>query len=811
MEESVNLCMNCMTYNLEPKGKCKNCGTGEQEIWAAPHHLKPRTVLNNNYIIGKVLGEGGFGITYMGWDSRLSVKVAIKEYYPNGFVMRDASHDSTVHSYSSGERHDFYEQGRKRFVDEARRLAKFFGLPGVVSVKDFFDENGTAYIVMEFIEGASMKVVLEQMGGNMPEAAALEMMKPLIKSLGTMHNSGVIHRDIAPDNIMIQHDGSVKLIDFGAAREVETDAKSSVAIMKQGYAPEEQYDSKRLRQGPWTDVYALCATIYRAIEGEAPPDSIDRLRGEQLKDFTVPVSDNTREAVMKGLEMKAEDRWQNVDELAYKLYGETDSSGTSAPKLVKYKPQKQKSRNQLRNAIIAVSSFVGVLALAVVFVIIFNMPAVPVGPSGVNSNGEDNIETTTKTAETEENPPENFDLSIYPQYIMLTVQQKSDFTLTKINSNGDVVTINTQNLTWSSEDENIASIENSQIVGKNLGETSITGMYENAIIKLPVRVVAPMSGDVDIVQYYELGHKVSLFGGSIEEREHIDGLLDGEAEFVSPESMDITDDGIIYIADSGVLRKIKNNTVESIETEPFYMTPKIIRCYKNEVYILTDYWEEINGDYYYGIVKLSSDDGTLEKIYITDAVYSAIEDFGFSPDNNLLYFIERNEGMETVYLKTINLQDTEDIRIITTLEKGTVSLAFGDDGIIYFANRETGVIQFYKDYLTNFSGFTNEKAFIDGPSPRYFMPQRIKYAGNALYVWDFNVLRKIIIDTENGAAVGCITLAGEASPEFDLENIKKEYKAEDVILAHGEYVDFLVNGDSVLLTDMKRGLIWEIK
>jgi len=391
MENTGNLCMGCMTNNLDPGGKCRNCGVDEKSLWTAPHHLKPRSVLNNTYIVGKVLGEGGFGITYVGWDIKLSMKVAIKEYYPNGFVTRDTAHDGTVHSYGGGEKQEFYEQGRERFIDEARRLAKFFGLPGIVSVKDCFDENGTAYIVMEFIEGANMRTVLDKMGGIMPESETLEMMKPLIKSLGTMHKSSIIHRDIAPDNIMIQWDGSVKLIDFGAAREVDSDAKSSVAIMKHGYAPEEQYDSKRLRQGPWTDVYALCATIYRALQGEPPPDAIDRLRGETIKDFTVPVSDNTREAVMKGLAMKAEDRWQNVDELAEKLYGKTDS--VSVPPVVKKnKPaesvesnqpgvqgvqsgqgqEKDKKRKTILVAAFSALGFLGLVALCV-SVIIINM------------------------------------------------------------------------------------------------------------------------------------------------------------------------------------------------------------------------------------------------------------------------------------------------------------------------------------------------------------------------------------------------------------------------------------------------------
>ena len=321
MDNTDRLCMSCMTHSLtaETDEICPNCGARVDAVWAAPHHLQPRTILNNKYLVGRVIGEGGFGITYVGWDTALSVKVAIKEYYPNGFVTREATNSTTVFTFS-GDKAAFYERGRERFIDEARRLARFFGLPGIVSVKDYFTENGTAYIIMEYLEGATMKTVLENMGGRMPEAHVLEIMKPLIRSLAQMHKEGLIHRDIAPDNIMIQPDGSVKLLDFGAAREVSHDGQSSAVVMKHGYTPEEQYDSDNSRQGAWTDVYALCATIYRAIEGDTPPDAIARLRNDAFCGFTASVSENTNMVVKKGLALFPQDRWQDVGELGNALY-----------------------------------------------------------------------------------------------------------------------------------------------------------------------------------------------------------------------------------------------------------------------------------------------------------------------------------------------------------------------------------------------------------------------------------------------------------------------------------------------------------
>ena len=313
-----NICMGCMTHQCN-NGLCQNCSIIEADIWLAPHHLKPRTMLLGRYLIGRVIGEGGFGITYVGYDAQMMLKVAVKEYYPGGYVSRDCTQSNTVNSYG-GVKEQFYENGRGQFLEEAKRLAKFFGLPGVVSVKDFFTENGTAYIVMEFVEGITLKKKLADMGGRMPEAQVLDIMKPLIKSLSQMHKTGIIHRDIAPDNIMVLPDGSVKLLDFGAARSDDDEGQGTIVITKHGYAPEEQYDPNRLRQGAWTDVYAICATIFRAIEGRTPPDAINRLREDNFTGFTIPVSENTNRVVRYGLAIRPEDRPQSLEILYAELY-----------------------------------------------------------------------------------------------------------------------------------------------------------------------------------------------------------------------------------------------------------------------------------------------------------------------------------------------------------------------------------------------------------------------------------------------------------------------------------------------------------
>lgn len=303
-------------------GPCPHCGFDESTYEVLPHHLPLGTILNGKYLVGKVLGQGGFGITYLGWDLNLDVKLAIKEYYPNGYVIREATCGPTV-SVMTGSRAEFFQKGLAKFVDEAKRLGKFWGLPGIVAVKDYFQANHTAYIVMEYAEGETLKEVLAKNNGRLQPAVIFGMLQPLFDSLDTVHKAGIIHRDISPDNIMVDERGHVKLLDFGAAREfLAQDEKSLSIMLKPGYAPEEQYRS-RGHQGPWTDVYSLCATIYRALTGTTPLESLDRMETDSLQPpsaFGVSIPPWQETALMKGLSIYGADRYPSMKELENALY-----------------------------------------------------------------------------------------------------------------------------------------------------------------------------------------------------------------------------------------------------------------------------------------------------------------------------------------------------------------------------------------------------------------------------------------------------------------------------------------------------------
>ena len=317
-----NLCIHCMKEKNSNSAICPFCGFDPEEAEIPPYHLQPFSILAGKYLLGTAIGEGGFGITYIGMDLNLEMRVAIKEYYPNGCATRNRSESNTVISYSSS-MHDIFEEGREKFINEARLLAKCNNLPEIVSVKDFFKENHTAYIVMEYINGMTLKSYLKQNGGKLSAQKTLQMMQPVIHSLAKVHDMNLIHRDISPDNIMLCKDGAVKILDFGGARDyIFSTGKSMSIMLKPGYTPEEQYRAHG-NQGPWTDVYALCATMYRCITGTIPPESLERAYHENLQPIRELASEcppAAAYAIEKGMSIHTEDRFQSMQELYSALY-----------------------------------------------------------------------------------------------------------------------------------------------------------------------------------------------------------------------------------------------------------------------------------------------------------------------------------------------------------------------------------------------------------------------------------------------------------------------------------------------------------
>lgn len=289
------------------------------------HCLRPGTRLIGHYVIYSVLGQGGFGITYMGMDELHQTKVAIKEYFPQGIVTRNVDYGDDVTITYVGQEAN-YLNGKQHFIDEAHIMLQFDKNQGIVDVIDFFEVNNTAYIVMEYLDGITLKQYLKEKGRISAEDIQM-LMVPLMESLDEIHSQGLIHRDISPDNIMVLSNGDIKLMDFGAARAYTDFGERSLSVvLKPGYAPPEQYQTHGV-QGPWTDIYALCATIYKCITGKTPPDAIQRVMDDTLQlpsDFGVVLPASMEMALIKGMSISPQQRYQDIKVFCDDFYRMTE-------------------------------------------------------------------------------------------------------------------------------------------------------------------------------------------------------------------------------------------------------------------------------------------------------------------------------------------------------------------------------------------------------------------------------------------------------------------------------------------------------
>lgn len=331
----MKICFGCFEQYDDSFDICPHCGYAEGTEPELATYMRPGAILNERYVIGHALGHGGFSVTYLAWDALLLHKVAIKEYLPSEYATRRPGESRlTIFSGKEGE---YFQFGKEKFLDEAKRLSAFQNEDGIVHVYDCFSANETAYLVMEYLDGITLSEYLKKEAAVLPQGRiapekAISMLTPVMLSLQRVHDSGMIHRDIAPDNIMLLKDGGVRLIDFGAARHAVHDCgKSMTVIIKDGYSPEEQYNSHGV-QGPAADVYALSATLYQMITGITPPGAIER--GEYLQKhkrdmlpppskFNKAVTKTQDTAILNGMALHTQDRTQSIAELYEELTAQT--------------------------------------------------------------------------------------------------------------------------------------------------------------------------------------------------------------------------------------------------------------------------------------------------------------------------------------------------------------------------------------------------------------------------------------------------------------------------------------------------------
>ncbi len=329
-------CLNCMNIFTIPAGyentncKCPICGFVENTPPAKVTFMYPGTILNNRYIIGTVLGSGGFGITYRAWDNTLQSIVAIKEFFPQGVANR--TDGVSVSVFTSSEKEAFVN-GRSRFLKEARSLAGFNSDPGTVTIHDFFEANGTAYIIMEYLDGCNMKDYVKA-NNKLPDIdMILRMADSVLDTLSTIHASGVVHRDISPDNIFLCKNGTFKLIDFGAVKQINMSGeKSKDVVLKAGYAPIEQY-TQGGNIGPWTDIYAFAATLYKLSTGVSPQEAVTRPVEDNLQNPCLIRQELPRamgNAIMQAMSIKIQDRFQSAASFKQALLNQTYNNVSDA-------------------------------------------------------------------------------------------------------------------------------------------------------------------------------------------------------------------------------------------------------------------------------------------------------------------------------------------------------------------------------------------------------------------------------------------------------------------------------------------------
>ena len=294
------------------------------------YYLQIGTILHERYEIKDILGAGGFGITYKAWDNTLQTEVCIKEYYPVGIANRAVA--ATLVSVYTNADEVSYRRGMQRFLREARGLAKLGSVKNIVNVHDYFEENNTAYMVMEYLKGKTLKCFVRENGGKVNEDVAIHVACSVLEALQHVHAVGIIHRDISPDNIYICDNMEVKLIDFGALKqEIAEVNKSTSIILKYGFAPPEQYTSNSREQGAWTDIYAVGATVYYILTGLIPQDSVMRMMEDvlvPLEEIIPSISKNFSDAIMKAMSLNIRDRFASAEDFLNELLSDTETNDT---------------------------------------------------------------------------------------------------------------------------------------------------------------------------------------------------------------------------------------------------------------------------------------------------------------------------------------------------------------------------------------------------------------------------------------------------------------------------------------------------
>lgn len=657
-------------------------------------------------------------------------------------------------------------------ANEAEVLKKLnhISLPQIIDI--FQNQQGT-FLVERYIEGYSLDAAM-RLEHRIKEGQICDWGIQLSKVLSYLHHleTPIIHCDLKPSNIMLTHDDRLVLIDFGISK--RQGIESDLSGITLGYAAPEQFqddlrncEAAKIRFGSlpqeqckWdiderTDIYSVGVILYELIMGKAPTAANIR----EIHQYATP---EMADAVSKCLMLAPDKRFQTADEL------------TEALEKVRNRRVDMAKRLVLRR--------VAAACCAVAFV----------GGAGSTASG------------VYVNRTENLSLiDMDPGKAVVTAQQSVQILLQKTKPNGKVEILEPDRMQWSYSEDNIAKIDGDRLVGLNVGSTILYGRYRNKLVSLDITVTEPVEELVEIALRYPEGVTVSTWAGN-GEREHKDGSLK-DCSFVSPEYLS-SDGTTLYCSDSGLIRIIKSGEADSLPLEPDFLTADKVCGYDGALYCVTGAWEDDNDDDWYGILKIDGEDA--EFLYYTEAAWSAITDFAFSPDG-LLWYIQENLGTGMTALYTLDTDSTE-VEWQLDLPDGAARMSFDGGGNLYISVPDNGSIlrvdKGAKEWRW-FAGVEGERHFIDGAIPYFYRPTALAALDGALYVLDFNTVRKITV--EGSGALFTETLAGV--PVADGDPAVVLGRGDEAVLAPSQLATLTAADGKLLLGDPKNARIYEIK
>ncbi|MBE5938937.1 MAG: extracellular solute-binding protein [Lachnospiraceae bacterium] len=353
-------CLNCFKEHDDNIGICPYCGFAISEYMPEAYHLMPGVILDERYMIGIVTGVGGFGIVYKAWDMKLERVVAIKEYYPGSMVNRIPGTTDVI--IVSGRNKKTFEYNKDRFLCEARNTVRFAEHKNIINVYEYFEENNTAYMVMDLLIGIPLNKFMKKFE-KVSVQNTIYIINNICDALSYLHKQKIIHRDISPDNIYICEDNSIILFDFGTAEFSDDNVKVMDVVVKEGYSPIEQYNNIN-EQGPWTDMYALGATMYVMLTGVRPPEASVRKVNDELiapHELDNSIPENISNAVMKAMAVEKHMRFNSIDEFSKAINGEKKVAN------LKKEKKKKKIKRILATMAALLTVFIGAMVLLGVY------------------------------------------------------------------------------------------------------------------------------------------------------------------------------------------------------------------------------------------------------------------------------------------------------------------------------------------------------------------------------------------------------------------------------------------------------------